>query len=83
LKIIEGSNNLVSELSTASETATENSKLRDEHTAESKKLLQGYLMITDPKPVMNALPKAPHVVRNRNLSVSGIGCCFFLIIFSG
>jgi hypothetical protein len=43
--------------------------MRDEQSAESKKLLQGYLSITDPKAVINALPKAPHVVRKRNLSV--------------
>ncbi|CAG5111776.1 Oidioi.mRNA.OKI2018_I69.chr2.g6050.t1.cds [Oikopleura dioica] len=68
LKIIEGSNNLESERSTASETHAENSELREEQISESKKLLQGYLSITDPKPIISALPKAPHSVRRRNLS---------------
>ena len=69
LKIIEGSNNLESERSTASETHAENTKLREEQISESKKLLQGYLIITDPKPIISALPKTPHSVRRRNLSV--------------
>jgi len=68
LKIIEGSNNLETEKSTALETATENLKIRSEQSAESKKLLQGYLTITDLKPILNGLPKAPHVVRRRNIS---------------